>query len=609
MRKMTWRNRNLFKKKAVPVQKFNMGGSVRGVEALKNVAPTIGTFDYDNAVNMMGGGMVDMPVPQMQMGGSPQIEMFESGDSAINEALNSQAAIDTMNQSLMTGGGDAVPQSMMAAPMAEEGAPMMEDQGPKDMSAAKQFSDQALEEAKESSQDIIAQAMGEIEKEIDTVEEISTEEMKDLAELISMQQRRLDSASTELSNVMELGAVEDITLFDNEFEREVQKKYPLVAAALEKTLPKIMDTTQIEEETMPSTDSEIDKMYGKGAAEEAMGEALGMPSGDTPVPTMKEGGDPADAKQDIVTKLLEERDRLLKEIATIDQNKKLYPNPRTGKVEELPMKPEDLEKLNRLTQELSKIEQQISSGMIIQKQASATPEPSITDMVKADVSGKLLDTNRRTYEDVLKQPGVKRIYSDLEKMIDQAGIGNVKDTKATGTQAATGVMRDVAAGEAGGRLKKAQLELGLVGDIESDPYGTKAGALTSTKLGLLTKGDNENDKMQSAAGLSAFNWMAATGIHVPRSVRDMAGLEDTYEKKKFNGQEKTFSQLFNDALANANIRALTQGEEGTKLEALRQSKFLEILARQWGTGIFNPKNIEIELLALFPDAKKLLPKK
>lgn len=581
MRKMTWRNRNLFRKKAVPVQKFNMGGSVRGVEALKNVAPTMGTFDYDNAVNMMGGGMVDMPVPQMQMGGSPQIEMFESGDSALNEALNAQAAVDTMNQSLMTGGGDAVPQSMMAAPMAEE-APMMEDQGPKDMSAAKQFSDQALEEAKESSQDIIAQAMGEIEKEIDNVEEISTEEMKDLAELISMQQRRLDSASAELSNVMELGAVEDITLFDNEFEREVQKKYPLVAAALEKTLPKIMDTTQIEEETMPSDN--------------------------TPVPTMKEGGDPADAKQDIVTKLLEERDRLLKEIATIDQNKKLYPNPRTGKVEELPMKPEDLEKLNRLTQELSKIEQQISSGMIIQKQASATPEPSIREIVKADVSGNLLNTNRRTYEDVLKQPGVQRIYSDLEKMIDQAGIGNVKDTKATGTQAATGVMRDVAAGEAGARLKKAQLELGLVGDIEGDPYGTKAGALTSTKLGLLTQGDSDNDKQFGAAGQNAFNWMATTGIHVPPNIRDIAGLKTTYDKKVFNGQEKTFGQLFNDARANANIRAITQGQEGEPLQALRQDAFLQILARQWQTGIFDAKAIEQELLTLFPNAKELLPK-
>ena len=91
---MTWRNRNLFRKKAVPVQKFNMGGSVRGVEALKNVAPTMGNFDYDNAVNMMGGGMVDMPVPQMKMGGDPAIELFESGDSALNEALNTQAAVD-----------------------------------------------------------------------------------------------------------------------------------------------------------------------------------------------------------------------------------------------------------------------------------------------------------------------------------------------------------------------------------------------------------------------------------------------------------------------------------------------------------------------------------
>ena len=563
---MTWRNRNLFRKKAVPVQKFNMGGSVRGVEALKNVAPTMGTFDYDNAVNMMGGGMVDMPVPQMQMGGSPQIEMFESGDSALNEALNAQAAVDTMNQSLMTGGGDAVPQSMMAAPMTEE-APMMEDQGPKDMSAAKQFSDQALEEAKESSQDIIAQAMGEIEKEIDNVEEISTEEMKDLAELISMQQRRLDSASAELSNVMELGDVEDITLFDNEFEREVQKKYPLVAAALEKTLPKIMDTTQIEEETMPSDD--------------------------TPVMTMQEGGDP-----------------LLEAYTKFQEAKKLYDklindkamaatNPRRRAPSEA-----DIAAAKQAMDAAAQQVESFKSGTT----DKSTAEPSITDIVKADVSGNLLNTNRRTYEDVLKQPGVQRIYSDLEKMIDQAGIGNVKDTKATGTQAATGVMRDVAAGEAGARLKKAQLELGLVGDIEGDPYGTKAGALTSTKLGLLTEGDSENDKQFGAGGVNAFTWMATTGIHVPPNIRDMAGLKTTYDKKVFNGEEKTFGQLFNDARANANIRAITQGEEGEPLQALRQDAFLQILARQWQTGIFDAKAIEQELLILFPNAKELLPK-
>ena len=147
---MTWRNRNLFKKKAVPVQKFNMGGSVRGVEALKNVAPTLSTFDYDNAVNMMGGGMVDMPVQQMNMGGMP-LEMFETGDPAINSPLNTQA-VDMMNQALMTGGGDAVPQSMMAAPMAEE-TPMM-NEGPRTSNGgAEEFTAQALEEAKQSLQD------------------------------------------------------------------------------------------------------------------------------------------------------------------------------------------------------------------------------------------------------------------------------------------------------------------------------------------------------------------------------------------------------------------------------------------------------------------------
>jgi len=556
---MTWRNRNLFRKKAVPVQKFNMGGSVRGVEALKNVAPTMGTFDYDNAVNMMGGGMVDMPVPQMQMGGSPQIEMFESGDSALNEALNAQAAVDTMNQSLMTGGGDAVPQSMMAAPMTEE-APMMEDQGPKDMSAAKQFSDQALEEAKESSQDIIAQAMGEIEKEIDNVEEISTEEMKDLAELISMQQRRLDSASAELSNVMELGDVEDITLFDNEFEREVQKKYPLVAAALEKTLPKIMDTTQIEEKTMPSDD--------------------------TPVMTMQEGGDP-----------------LLEAYTKFQEAKKLYDklindkamaatNPRRRAPSEA-----DIAAAKQAMDAAAQQVESFRSGTT----DKSTAEPSITDIVKADVSGNLLNTNRRTYEDVLKQPGVQRIYSDLEKMIDQAGIGNVKDTKATGTQAATGVMRDVAAGEAGARLKKAQLELGLVGDIEGDPYGTKAGALTSTKLGLLSKGDTDNDKTYgaaAAAGTTPFNWMLTTQTHVPQFVRDMANIRDTYEAKPINGKERNFLSVFNEATRDPKISFFTTGDEGV-VQAQRQNRFIEILALQFRQGIFDVERIKAALESEF----------
>ena len=200
---MTWRNRNLFKNKAVPVQKFNMGGSVRGVEALKNVAPTLSTFDYDNAVNMMGGGMVDMPVPQMDLGGIAP-KMFESGDSALNEALNTQAAVDTMNQSLMTGGGDAVPQSMMAAtPMAEE-TPMT-NEGPRTSNGgAEEFTAQALEEAKQSSQDTIAVAMSEIEKEIDSMEEVSVDEMKNLAELIVRQQQRLDDAAVQLTIILDL---------------------------------------------------------------------------------------------------------------------------------------------------------------------------------------------------------------------------------------------------------------------------------------------------------------------------------------------------------------------------------------------------------------------
>ena len=548
---MTWRNRNLFRKKAVPVQKFNMGGSVRGVEAFKNVAPTMGTFDYDNAVNMMGGGMVDMPVQQMNTGGMP-LEMFETGDPAINEQLNAQAAVDTMNQSLMAGGGDAVPQSMMAAPMAEE-APMMEDQGPKDMSAAKQFSDQALEEAKESSQDIIAQAMGEIEKEIDNVEEISMEEMKDLAELISMQQRRLDSASAELSNVMELDGVEDITLFDNEFEREVQKKYPLVAAALEKTLPKIMDTTQIEEETMPSDD--------------------------TPVLTMQEGGDPL---LEAYTKYQEAKkvyDKLINDKAMAATN------PRRRAPSEA-----DIAAAKQAMDAAAQQVESLRSGTT----GKPTAEPSIEEIVRADVSGNLLDTNRRTYEDVLKQPGVQRIYADLEKMIDQAGIGNVKDTKATGTQAATGVMRDVAAGEAGARLKKAQLELGLVGDIEGDPYGTKGRALTTEQLNVITKGDTRADAAWLASGESPFLWMSK-GMSVPSTIRNLAGLKDSLQTKDFGGKKLTFLQMFNETL-NSDPAVLKEINTYTDVSEKRakQDRFVSLIVDAWNTGIYNPADILIK---------------
>ena len=139
---------------------------------------------------------------------------------------------------------------------------------------------------------------------------------------------------------------------------------------------------------------------------------------------------------------------------------------------------------------------------------------------------------------MFKTTGVQRIYADLEKMIDQAGISNVKDTKATGTQAATGVMRDVAAGEAGARLKKAQLELGLVGDIEGDPYGTKGRALTTEQLNVITKGDTDADALEGR-GESPF--MDGKGMSVPYlSVLGLAGLKDSLQTKDFGGRKLTF---------------------------------------------------------------------
>jgi len=551
---MTWRNRNLFRKKAVPVQKFNMGGSVKGVEALKNVAPTMGTFDYDNAVNMMGGGMVDMPVPQMQMGGSPQIEMFESGDSALNEALNAQAAVDTMNQSLMTGGGDAVPQSMMAAPMAEE-APMMEDQGPELSNAALEFSNQALKEAKESSQDIIAQAMGEIEKEIDAMEEVSIDEMKELAELITMQQRRLDSASTELTKAMGLGEELEATLFDNEFEREMQKKYPLVTAALEKTLPNIMDTEQIADATMPSDD--------------------------TPVMAMQKGGDPLTEAIENYNKAKENYDRL----KFNEGRGRDAPSPEAIETARLAM-----EQALQVVSSLQGGGPSETTGAPSSVKIPSTAEEAVTQ----NLYGSLFDTNKRTYEDVLKQPGVQKIYSDLEKMIDQAGIGNVKDTKATGTQAATGVMRDVAAGEAGARLKKAQLELGLVGDIEGDPYGTKGRALTTEQLNVITKGDTRADAAWLASGESPFLWMSK-GMSVPSTIRNLTGLKNSLQTKDFGGKKLTFLQMFNDTL-NSDPRVLKEITTYTDPSEARakQDRFVALIVDAWNSGIYNPADILIK---------------
>ena len=99
------------------------------------------------------------------------------------------------------------------------------------------------------------------------------------------------------------------------------------------------------------------------------------------------------------------------------------------------------QRVAQLKQQLANIDA-IAGGSSTTGATSSVKIPSTAEeAVAQNLYGNLFNTNKRTYEDVLKQPGVQRIYADLEKMIDQAGIGNVKDTKATGTQAATGVVR------------------------------------------------------------------------------------------------------------------------------------------------------------------------
>jgi len=564
---MTWRNRNLFKNKAVPVQKFNMGGSVRGVEALKNVAPTLSTFDYDNAVNMMGGGMVDMPVPQMQMGGSPQIEMFESGDSAINEALNSQAAVDTMNQSLMTGGGDAVPQSMMAAtPMAEE-TPMT-NEGPRTSNGgAEEFTAQALEEAKQSSQDTIAVAMSEIEKEIDSMEEVSVDEMKSLAELIARQQQRLDDATVQLTKTMGLEEQPDITLFDNEFENEIEKKYPLVAAALAKTLPNIMDT---------------DKLV-----------ATAMPSGDTPVATMQEGGDPADATgktdEQIKIEALEKARQLGREIEAHKQEATRLRGLPTPQEEKAKLEDDAAAKKQKL---LDILDQQIAGGIVVQREKEVKPPQTGKEYVEQDIAGRVMG-NQRTFEDVAKQPAVQQIFSDLDDMAKKMGFGNIKDTKVTGSGAMTQAIRQKLKGESAGDAIKLQAKTKLLGDIEGDPFNTKSGALTTAKLDQLLEGDLTSDAAFKNANTAIYDWLAS-GQQMPPRLRDRIGVATSFDKKVISGTSMNFMDLFDMAIADPQVSTFIN-KQGTNDKKAVKRKILDTLVDAWNSGQFNIRQLYLAL--------------
>ena len=555
---MTWRNRNLFKKKAVPVQKFNMGGSVRGVEALKNVAPTLSTFDYDNAVNMMGGGMVDMPVPQMQMGGDPAIELFESGDSALNEALNTQAAVDTMNQSLMTGGGDAVPQSMMAEPMAEE-TPMV-NEGPRTSSGAEEFTAQALEEAKQSSQDIVAVAMSEIEKEIDTMEEVSVDEMKNLAEVIVRQQQRLDNAASELTKAMGLGEQPDITLFDNEFEREIEKKYPLVAAALAKTLPNIMDT---------------DKLV-----------AADMPSEDTPVLQMEPGGAvPQSRASEYLQSQIEAQQKIVDDLNTTlktlrEKEEKASGNERRNIRADITTKEQELAVAQAKLVELQ--------GYLSPSEDS-TPPQSGKEYVEQDIAGRVMG-NRRTFEDVVEQPAVQQIFSDLDDMVKKMGFGNIKDTKVTGSGAMTQAIRQKLKGEAAGDAIKLQAKTKLLGDIEGDPFNTKSGALTTAKLNQLLEGDLTSDAAFEQSKMAPYDWLAS-GQQLPRRIRNRIGVANSYVSKVIGGTSMNFMDLFDMATSDPQVSAYINGISSNDEKSLQKRKLIDILVDAWNKGQFNIRQV------------------
>jgi len=558
---MTWRNRNLFKNKAVPVQKFNMGGSVRGVEALKNVAPTLNTFDYDNAVNMMGGGMVDMPVPQMQAGGDPAIELFETGDPTINSPLNTQA-VDMMNQALMTGGGDAVPESMLATetPMTDEVA-VTKDQGLQS-SPQKEFVDVALQEAKDVFQDAILKAMEDIERDIDTAEEVSIPEVKQLAELIINQQQKLEQSAVELAKTMNLNAIEDVTLFDNAFEREVQEKYPMVAAVLEKQLPNVVGVEKVAQATMPS--------------------------GDTPVLQMNPGGEVPDATgpgpEDYFNQKLVEAQKIVDDLVAEIERLRVQKEDATGHD-----KKNIANSINKKQQELVIAQQNLNE---IKKYAGNTGGGNNlttgTDAVKKYLKDVRLGGNQaaktKTYAEVMQDPEVKKLFDDYNEYVTKAGLGNIKSRKVGGTSDLIGVRRDRIGGEAKAEKEILDKKVGLLEEIEGDPYGYKQAKLTNTELNLLSGGNNAADDNYNAyvrslgGGGNPIKFMMSMG-EIPGFIRRQAGIQSQDETKTLFGKE----MFFTDLVRMVYKQNLTESE-------LAQSIFLDELAKAW-KGITKPVNI------------------
>ena len=549
---MTWRNRNLFRKKAVPVQKFNMGGSVRGVEALKNVAPTLNTFDYDNAVNMMGGGMVDMPVPQMQAGGDPAIELFETGDPTINSPLNTQA-VDMMNQALMTGGGDAIPESMLATetPMTDEVA-VTKDQGLQS-SPQKEFVDVALQEAKDVFQDAILKAMEDIERDIDTAEEVSIPEVKQLAELIINQQQKLEQSAVELSKTMNLNGIEDVTLFDNAFEREVQEKYPMVAAVLEKQLPDIVGVEKVAQATMPS--------------------------GDTPVLQMEPGGEVPDATgpgpEDFFNKQLAAAQKIVDDLVTEIDRLKTQKETETGNDRRI-----TTNKIQTKQQQLVIAQQELDA---IKKYARntgggnnlATGKDAVEQYIDDVRLGGNQSAKTKSFEEVMQDPEVKKLFDDYNDYVTKAGLGNIKSRKVGGTSDLIGVRRDMIGGEAKAEKEILDKKVGLLEEIEGDPYGYKQAKLTNTELNIKSGGniaadDNYAAYVRSqAGGGSPIKFMMSMG-EIPRYVRDLAGIQTQNDRKTLFGQEMSFTEL---------VRMIYQ-DSFTK-SPYAQGIFLEELAKAW----------------------------
>ena len=184
----------------------------------------------------------------------------------------------------------------------------------------------------------------------------------------------------------------------------------------------------------------------------------------------------------------------------------------------------------------------------------------------------------------MQDPEVKKLFDDYNEYVTKAGLGNIKSRKVGGTSDLIGVRRDMIGGEAKAEKEILDKKVGLLEEIESDPYGYKQAKLTNTELDILSGGNNAANENYAAYVRSMggsgnpIKFMMAMG-EIPGFIRRQAGIQSQDDRKTLFGQE----MFFTDLVRMIYKQSLTDSE-------LAQGIFLEELAKAW-KGITKPANI------------------